>query len=397
MGNMFTYLNWRGDLSFKQDSFNEVDNLIFAQLVYVRFEELVGIDWGSGITIEEATRKFIKLKKIVKAKVLDNKEKDCKEDKPEGIEIPNEISLIERSMKLLYQMAKTTRYKDLLLTDFKATFDEALVEQFAAITIHIDRKQLVISFRGTDDSLLGWKEDFNMLFMEHVPAQVSAANYTMETFLFYRKQMILTGHSKGGNLAIYAGAFGISKFGKKLKAVYNNDGPGFSKKMINTTSYQKLLPQVITIVPESSIVGMFLEHQEDYFIVQSKQTGRMQHDATSWEILGNQFIHLADTSKVSKKWDTTISSWLEAMSKEQLKVAVDALFTVLMATEAETRTGLSKEFVKKIPTMFKAMKELDADMRENLTKTVIAFWKESNKTIRTTKKNETNKKSIVQK
>lgn len=393
MGNMFSYLNWRGDLSFAQDGFNEVDNLIFAQLVYVRFEDLKEVDWKQGITIKEVTRIFIKQKKIVRNLKLNEEEKKNEI----VIEIPDEISLVERSMKLLYNMAKTERFKDLLLTDFKATFDEELVEQFAAITIQLNKKQLIISFRGTDDSLLGWKEDFNMFFMEHVPAQISAAKYAMDIFTFYHKQMILTGHSKGGNLAIYAAASGISEFGGKLKAVYNNDGPGFSEKMIKKNAYQRILPRMITIVPESSIVGMFLEHQEDYYIVQSMQTGRMQHDATSWEILGNKFIQVGDTTQISKKWDATVSSWLAAMSKEQLKIAVDALFTVLMATEVETRTGLTKDFVKKIPIMFKTMKELDADMRENLTKTAIAFWKETNKTIKTSKKNIEIRKTLVQK
>lgn len=382
MGNMFTYLKWRGDLSFVQDKFNDVDNLIFAQLVYVRFEELGDVDWKQGITIEDAARLFITKRK---------------EDIIDTVHTPDENSLLERSMKLLYQLSNTSRFKDLLLSDFRANFNEDIEEQFAAITIHLNKKQLIISFRGTDDSLLGWKEDFNMLFMEHVPAQISAANYAKQSFINYHKQMIFTGHSKGGNLAVYAAASGIGNFGKKLKAVYNNDGPGFSEKMIKKNAYQKILPLMITIVPESSIVGMFLEHQKEYMIVESRQTGRMQHDATSWEIIGKQFIQVEDTSKESKRWDATITSWLESMSKEQLKIAVDALFSVLMATEAETRTDLNKEFIKQIPTMFKAMKELDADMRENLTKTVLAFWKESNKTIRTSRKKTESPKSLVQK
>lgn len=370
MNSIFTYIDWRGDLSFTYSEMNEVDSLIFAQMCYVRFEDLDDVDWKKGITIEEACEKLKRLYQLPADTNL----------------FASENSLEERSMKLIFQMGFSTRYKNLMISDFQSNFDEEDQEQFAAITVHINKSQMVLAFRGTDDSLVGWKEDFNMFFMENVPAQISAKDYVNRIVGKYKKRVCLTGHSKGGNLAVYSAVRANQKYKKKIEAVYNHDGPGFLDSMIEDEEYQRMLPVIKTIIPESSIVGRLLEHQEDYVIVSSSQSGRMQHDATSWEVKGKEFVRISDTSKSSKLWDAAISSWLKKMPKSQLKITVDALFSILDIAEMETKSDLNKDFLKKLPVMLKAMKELDSETREYLTKTVHAFWKESNKTIRTSMK-----------
>ena len=371
MDNIYTYMDWRGDLSFTQDEWNEVDSIIFAQMVYVRFENIKNINWDEGITIRNVCKELRKIYKI----------------KGDSNHFSSENSLEERSMNVLLRMGQINRYKDLLLTNFSSNFNEEAQEQYASITIHINKDLMVIAYRGTDDSLVGWKEDFNMFFMENVPAQISARNYADFVISTYRKKCLLTGHSKGGNLAVYSAVRANSKSQLKMIGIYNHDGPGFLDAMIEDRHYQKMLPKIVTIIPESSIVGRLLEHQEDSIIVRSSQNGRMQHDATSWEVKGKEFVRIPDTSKSSKLWDAAISSWLRAMSKEQLQVTVDALFSILTAAEMETKSDLSKDFLKKLPVMLKAMKELDVEAREYLTKTINVFWKESNKTIRTSKRN----------
>ena len=369
--NIYTYMDWRGDLSFTQDEWNEVDSIIFAQMVYVRFENIKNINWDEGITIRNVCKELRKIYKI----------------KGDSNHFSSENSLEERSMNVLLRMGQINRYKDLLLTNFSSNFNEEAQEQYASITIHINKDLMVIAYRGTDDSLVGWKEDFNMFFMENVPAQISARNYADFVISTYRKKCLLTGHSKGGNLAVYSAVRANSKSQLKMIGIYNHDGPGFLDAMIEDRHYQKMLPKIVTIIPESSIVGRLLEHQEDSIIVRSSQNGRMQHDATSWEVKGKEFVRIPDTSKSSKLWDAAISSWLRAMPKEQLQVTVDALFSILTAAEMETKSDLSKDFLKKLPVMLKAMKELDVEAREYLTKTINVFWKESNKTIRTSKRN----------
>lgn len=370
MDNLFSYLNWRGDLLFSQDGWNEVDSLLFAQMSYVRFEDLTGIDWESGLTISCVCKEIRKLYKI----------------KEKSIHFSSSNSLEERSVNVILRMGQSRRFQDLMLTHFVSNFNEVAQEQYASITIHIDKSLMVIAYRGTDDSLVGWKEDFNMLFMENVPAQISAKNYAEMIIGTYKKKCVLTGHSKGGNLAVYSAVRVSSNKQKKIMGVYNHDGPGFLDAMVEDRQYQIMLPKIVTIIPESSIVGRLLEHQEDSMIVRSSQSGRMQHDATSWEVQGKEFVRISDTSKKSKLWDAAISSWLRAMPREQLQITVDTLFSILTDAELETKTDLNKDFLKKLPVMLKAMKELDVETREYLTKTINVFWKESNKTIRTSKK-----------
>ncbi len=370
MDNLFSYLNWRGDLLFSKDGWNEVDSLLFAQMSYVRFEDLTGIDWESGLTISCVCKEIRKLYKI----------------KEKSIHFSSSNSLEERSVNVILRMGQSRRFQDLMLTHFVSNFNEVAQEQYASITIHIDKSLMVIAYRGTDDSLVGWKEDFNMLFMENVPAQISAKNYAEMIIGTYKKKCVLTGHSKGGNLAVYSAVRVSSNKQKKIMGVYNHDGPGFLDAMVEDRQYQKMLPKIVTIIPESSIVGRLLEHQEDSMIVRSSQSGRMQHDATSWEVQGKEFVRISDTSKKSKLWDAAISSWLRAMPREQLQITVDTLFSILTDAELETKTDLNKDFLKKLPVMLKAMKELDVETREYLTKTINVFWKESNKTIRTSKK-----------
>lgn len=369
MDDIFSYLDWRGDLLFSQDKVNEVDSLLFAQMIYVRFEDLNGIDWNEGVTIASVCKELKK-----KYKIKDHS-------------FSSSNSLEERSVNVILKMGIKRRFQDLILTNFVSNFNEEAQEQYASITIHINKDLMVIAYRGTDDSLVGWKEDFNMFFMENVPAQISARNYADFVISTYRKKCLLTGHSKGGNLAVYSAVRANSKSQLKMIGIYNHDGPGFLDAMIEDRHYQKMLPKIVTIIPESSIVGRLLEHQEDSIIVRSSQNGRMQHDATSWEVKGKEFVRIPDTSKSSKLWDAAISSWLRAMPKEQLQVTVDALFSILTAAEMETKSDLSKDFLKKLPVMLKAMKELDVEAREYLTKTINVFWKESNKTIRTSKRN----------
>ena len=195
LDNIYTYMDWRGDLSFFQDEWNEVDSMIFAQMVYLRFENLKHVNWNEGITIASVCKELKKSYKI----------------KGDKNHFTSQNSLEERSMNVILRMGQINRYKDLLLTDFTSNFDEEAQEQYASITIHIGKRLMMIAFRGTDDSLVGWKEDFNMFFMENVPAQISAKNYVNQIAGKYKKQCVLTGHSKGGNLAVYRAVISIAR------------------------------------------------------------------------------------------------------------------------------------------------------------------------------------------
>lgn len=363
MANMITYLDWRGDLSFVQSRFNEVDNLILAQMCYAPFEELVCGDGSNPRTVGDvADDYFYKYPEEVR-KLMD--------------------SQAMRATEVLVKMAHTTRYKDCKLSFYQSHTDVASEIQFAALVIDIGTDAIYLAFRGTDNTLIGWKEDFNMCYASHLLAQKEAFQYFKTVAEHYpEKKFFLGGHSKGGNLAAYAAIMCEPDLKERIIRVYNNDGPGFRKDIIETSQYREILPKIRTIVPESSIVGMLLEHEEEYTVVRSTQSGGMQHDATSWEVLGRHFIYLESVSAGSRRIDSTISAWLSELSQEEMKETVDALFSVLMAAGFSTVSAIQKEPLKNSLMLLREMNHLEPETKKVITNVISALVKEGNRTVR---------------
>lgn len=354
MADMMDYLNWRGDLSFDVSPFNEVDNLILSQLAYVNFDGIVpGIAYDESVTLTDACELFFKIHS--EKKVLNNK------------------SFIRLAPMVMKKMAETIRFKDVRLCKYVNNIDYTLEKQFSALHIILDQHTLYVAFRGTDDTLVGWKEDFNMSFMTTIPAQLEAVTYLNHTVLTTPYDLIIGGHSKGGNLAIYASVNCKSTIKERIITVYNNDGPGFNELMIASLSYQEMLPKIRTIIPQSSIVGMLLEHEEEYTIVKSKQTGIMQHDAMSWEILGTHFVYTDNVSKGSKILDTTLKAWLSNLNETQRAEFVDAFFSLLDATGAKTLSDLTGSKLGHINQIIKTFNALDDTTKEMLGKVIKAL------------------------
>ena len=355
------YLDWRGDLTFEQVPFNEVDNLILAVVAYVDMSQSVfGLGREETATIREISETFWKL--------------HTEE------EINAYLSFTLRSSAyLIRKMAQSPRFADLKLSCYVNRIDYETEKQFSAVLIELDEKTAYIAYRGTDETILGWKEDFNMSFMETVPSQLDAVEYlecVMEQKPYER--IIVGGHSKGGNLAVYASVKCKEWIQKRIIAVYNNDGPGFGSSMLEDIRYQEMLPLIHTIVPDSSVIGMLLEHEEKYAVVKSKQVGLMQHDATSWEIQGNQFVYLEDTTKRSQMVNKTLKLWLNSLSLEERSTFIDTLYEILVATEAKTIDDFTKDRMKKITLAIKSLKSQDSKTKMMLLKTIGILMKEGN-------------------
>lgn len=358
MATMFDYMDWRGDLSFTQAPLNEVDNLIFSEMSYVDFSGIVGdLQSEETITLRKAAARYFKEHSMEKV------DKD---------------SILGRASMVLLKMSKTKRFGNVKLLYYVDHIDQEMEEQFSAITIGLPNHHYFIAYRGTDDTLIGWKEDFNMSYMHTIPSQIAAKGYAQwvmdakEEAHFY-----IGGHSKGGNLAIY-GAMNCSiSEQNRIIRVFNNDGPGFKKEVIEGEDYRKIIGRVRTIVPETSIVGMLLFHEEEFTIVRSNRAGATQHDATSWEVLGTSFIHLENVSTMSKRLDYAIHMWSKDISDEKKKQAIDAFFEVLQA-QSQTTTAIKKEPLKNMIAMAKSMQQLDPEIRKNLIKTINALAKTSN-------------------
>lgn len=351
MANILDYLDWRGDLTLKQDPFNEVDNLLLSELVFVNFGGIVPPPGGgNSVTLADAAQEFFQ--GMSAGEKIDM-----------GVLVPDVIP------EMFYKMSLTPRFRDMKLNGFVDWLDQEKGEQFAALTIETGDGAVYISFRGTDDTLAGWKEDFALACMPEVPAQKKAVEYLMTMSRQYpRKKIRLGGHSKGGNLAVYASVFCTAAIQRKLVDIWSNDGPGFHDDILDLPQHRRVEDRIHSIVPKSSVVGMLLEHEERYTVVDSDQLGLMQHDGFSWQLMGNRFITLREMTPQALESKNELRQWVRNLSREQRETFVDALFAVLSASGARTLTDLKDESFKSVAAMVKAMKGLDKETREGLLK-----------------------------
>lgn len=312
MSDMFDYIKWRGDILFTELSLNPVDALIFSTLSYISFDGYVAPDLSGYITLKEFADNFFEQK-----------------------EYERKIR-VKSDLKLLREASQSKRFGTVLLGNYRNILLNQKDTQFSAITFYLPDGMAYLAFRGTDRSITGWKEDFNMTFQESIPSQRLALQYVEEFCSFIGASVYLGGHSKGGNLAVYAAAKCESDVQERILAVYNQDGPGFTDNLMGYSGYQTMVPKIHTYIPQSSIVGMLLEHEEPYIIIKSRQIGgAMQHDPYTWEVMGRDFIYMEEVTDSSKHLNRVIKKWLAAMSKEERDVFVEKLFALLESGDAE--------------------------------------------------------------
>ena len=219
-----------------------------------------------------------------------------------------------------------------------------------------------------------------MSFSELVPAQTDAANYLNNIAYKYKNNIRVGGHSKGGNLAVYAAAFCDTEIQDRIINVYNNDGPGFCDKIINSKQYQNIIKKVHTYIPQSSIIGRLLNHQEEITILKSTQTGIMQHDLYTWQVLGGEFVK-DELTNSSEFIDKTITNWLKEVNPEQRGEFFDTLFDILNTTEAKTLSELSKNKLETAKRLLESYKHIDDESKELLSKTLSVLFQSARRSI----------------
>ncbi len=363
MDSIFDYLDWRGDLTFAQDGLNEVDSLAFSALAYVEFD---------GIVPRETDALPLPLWKAVKLVDAQNRGPSPIDDYPFFKELP----------AMLRKAAASKRFCDVTLRGYVNQVDFDRATQFSAIVFSLSDDLHFIAFRGTDDTIAGWKEDFQMSFLDEVPAQRQAVAYLNEASLNLSGRFYLGGHSKGGNLAVYAGIHLPEEERDRVTAIYSNDAPGFQMSVVNSEGYCSMLGKIHTFLPKSSVVGMLLEHGEEYKVVGSSGAGIFQHNPFSWEVRGPRFVYEEELTRTSRDFDSALRSWLGRLSIEQRIQFVDALFEIIQGAGAQTVSELSKEKLGAIDAMIRTWIHMKPSTRALLRKTIAAFFSESQKVLR---------------
>lgn len=309
MTNIMDYLKWRGDLPLEKIPLCDVDYLVLCRVAYIKMSGIVPASF-----VEEPMEMADMAGEVIKRNLA------AKDD-----------------AALLKALGGCKRFRNLKLLGHVDVLDDDEQEQFSAVTALLPDGSMVIVYRGTDSSITGWKEDFNMGFADNVPAQQDAAQYIEKAAAQITGIPIrICGHSKGGNLAVYSAAFCAEEIQSRILEVRNFDGPGFNEKNIHLPGVRRISEKARTYLPQSSIVGMLLEHEEAFTIVHSKSLGIFQHDLYSWQIEGGDFVTESKTTGSSQFIDSTLKEWLNGMSPEKRESFINGVFALVGHCDATT-------------------------------------------------------------
>ena len=354
MGNIFNYLEDVQYDSIYDQPFTELDILLLTEITYLNYNTIV----TDGLDLQKASRLT---------------------DVPQYMPQENSMMNTKHRLALLQQAASVKRYKNIKLLGYVNDIDLDVQKQFAAMTYKIDLDTFVIAFRGTDDSIIGWKEDFHMTYMEHVPAQQTAVRYVQKVMqAFPKATFILTGHSKGGNLATYASSQVEPSLQDRIKQIYSFDAPGLNDTIIETEGYQSIASKIKRYIPQGSIVGMMLETPKQAHIVKSVAIGGIaQHDTFSWQIENEHFILLDTLNPDSIQTDKTLKEWVETVPDDELKDFFDIFFGLILDAQI---TSIDEFFqpnsIKKVLTIVQnahALTEQEKEMLNRLTRLLISI------------------------
>ena len=344
MSTIFDYLDHVTYDSIYDRPFKELDVLALTELTYLPFNRIV--PQGDTTNIEV---------RLSDAAAL--------------VDQTTNFIVTDQHLQLVDELATSKRFKNIKLLNYVDEYDPDVQKQFAAMTYRLTMDVYLVVFRGTDDTLIGWKEDFHMTYMDHVPSQRRAASYLQHVMKEFPKwRFLVAGHSKGGNLAAYACSYLPDYLFERVDAIYSYDAPGLNKAIIETEGYQRTSPKIHRFVPQGSIVGMMLEVPEPATIVKSRAFGGFaQHDAFTWMVEKDGFVTLDQTSPDSQQMDQTIKQWVQEVPDSQLKKFFDTFFGLFLDTGITSINDLMnlKNF-SKIKEIFQNAQDLDPTEREML-------------------------------
>ena len=346
MPNIFDYLHWRADVPLSASPFNEEDDLILAELIYTDFAEVVPDD-GSAISLQEARDRFFTL------------------HSREEIEARTAHSYTARAPFLMDAMLKGERFADLRLFAYEAVTDKDAAAQFAAVTVLLPDGTACAVFRGTDGTVVGWKEDLILSYRSDTPGQLRAVDYLTRVALLTDRPLRTCGHSKGGNLAVYAASFVPSAVQDRLVTVRSHDGPGFRDEVRTREGYQRIQPKCVSIVPDTSVIGLLLDCDCTRLVVKSGASGLAQHDGFSWECGPTAFVP-AELSRKGAYLEKTVDNWVARQDDGILRSLVDSIFTVFEATGEETFHSMTENKRRSAELMMAAFRALPREKQREL-------------------------------
>ncbi len=339
MSNILDYLKWRGDIVMDYDGFQVVDNILLSTMSYANLSDIVpGEDDGYCITIGGAYEEYKRLKR---------KERDKSTQKK------GEIAL--------RAMASVRRFRNITLSSYTEITDDTTKTQFAAIKAHLPDDSYYIAFRGTDDNIIGWREDFEMCFRE-IGAQKMACDYLNRQIKngLYR----IGGHSKGGNLAVYAGMNCRDELKSRIINVYSNDGPGICDEMLDKRKYRLIESRIIRIVPGFSMVGVLFSDVEPDYIVAASGKGMRQHNPLRWQLDGVKLRTLDSIDEQCIEFAQIFNKWIRELPIDRREEIVGTFFDVLESSGIRQIIDFSSIKKETFEHFFRAVRSSSKESRQ---------------------------------
>lgn len=340
-----------GKIGFEIEPFSEVDSLIFSTLSYLDFSKVLK---GEGFS-----KRFFELNKdselLIKGAVHPKKERE-----------------------LLKAVANAPRYQKVKAGYFREVSDESLPVRFAACAFYLPNGEIYLAFRGTDLSLIAWKEDFDLLFLNTIPSQREGLKYLFDLSKAEKGNFYLGGHSKGGNVALYSAVFAGDKIRSRILKVFDHDGPGFHESIKKESGYLEIKSRVFKTVPHDSLVGMLMQHISEFTIVKSRSTLFGQHNPFEWEEKSLfAFSTLKSLASISKRAEIALKGWIYSMSQRERKRFVQVLFEVIFSTGAKTTDELFSHKLRNFLKMRRAYRKLskkDRALIKEMGKILLRIW-----------------------
>ncbi len=377
MENILTYLDWRKDIPFKVQPFHEVDALVFSELSYVEWD---GIVKDKPISLQQACRMYME----------HHTQKELEKVYIYSVRIP---TLVEK-------LKDATRYKDIYLVHYESKFSKDDEIQFAAITFQLPDHHLFVSFRGTDRSMVGWKEDLKMTYSDVIPSQQLACDYLAHVFgqnieekmrFGFMKQvsypkLYIGGHSKGGNLAMCAGIC-VSEMQPHIERIYNFDGPGFRDSFYEKYDVSPIIDRITAYLPKSSIIGRLLSHKEKQVIMEGYEQGLAQHDCFNWQVTRNGFVRCDALSKESDDTKAFIDEKLMSLEEDKKQEFIEMLFDVLKVLDINSVNDISDISIKQGFVGIKELSAMSPEDRKLFVEIMRFLWSQTKSILFTKKEN----------
>lgn len=352
MENIIDYVKDWGQYSLFERPFNEVDSLVLCQLVYLHYGKFV-----PGLDPRNAP---VSIRSIY--------------DHPDRDRILDDYWYRENNKELFAAVTESVRFRNLKMNYYVDIINEEEQTQFSAMTYILEDKNIYIAYRGTDATIVGWKEDLNLAFSKPLHSQQLAVEYMDRAAGYTAGSFYAGGHSKGGNLAVYAAMNCKLETRDKLLKVFNNDGPGFRPEIRAQGKYEEIADRMVKFIPRSSLVGTILEDQQDFLVVESKGVGLLQHNAYSWKIENGAFVRAKNMAEGRIMRDAALNEWILSLSEEETHAFVDTLYEIVTASEASDVFEFGADWKNCLQNVFEAAKGIDETTRKAISRIIRSLF-----------------------